>query len=149
MQPSPQSPNPPARRISPGLLDAVYDEGVERAAMATITISLPDPLKAFIDAQVAKGSFGSPSEYLQQLVQEARKREAYDDWLEERLLEGLNSPVSEMTAADWQELRDLALRSHGRRDLREPRDSQDCSSTTLCTLAKYRSDSGFLIRRPI
>jgi len=58
--------------------------------MTTITISLPDSLKAFIDAQLAAKSYGNVSEYFRSLLREAQVREQ-EERLETLLLEGLSS----------------------------------------------------------
>jgi antitoxin ParD1/3/4 len=56
--------------------------------MTTITISLPDSLKAFIDAQLATKGYGNVSEYFRSLLREAQAREQ-EERLETLLLEGL------------------------------------------------------------
>ena len=43
--------------------------------MTTITISLPDSLRAFVDDQVATKGFGNVSEYFRGLLREAQTRE--------------------------------------------------------------------------
>lgn len=72
--------------------------------MTTMNISLPDEMKAFIEAQMAQEGYASASEYLRTLIREAQKRLAKQE-LEAKLLEGLQSPASEMTDADWAALR--------------------------------------------
>lgn len=73
--------------------------------MATMNISLPDEMKAFIEAQIAKEGYASASEYLRALIRDAQKRQAKQE-LEAKLLEGLQSPAGEMTDADWSALRE-------------------------------------------
>ena len=58
--------------------------------MTTVTISLPDSLKAFIDAQIATKGYGNVSEYVRSLLREAQAKEA-EARLEALLLEGLAS----------------------------------------------------------
>ena len=72
--------------------------------MTTMNISLPDEMKAFIEAQMSQDGYASASEYLRTLVREAQKRKARQE-LEAKLLEGLQSPVSEMTDEDWKSMR--------------------------------------------
>lgn len=36
--------------------------------MSTMNISLPDPMKAFVDEQVAERGYGSSSEYVRDLI---------------------------------------------------------------------------------
>lgn len=42
--------------------------------MTNFQISLPESMKAFVDEQVAKGGYGSVSEYLQELIFQDRQR---------------------------------------------------------------------------
>lgn len=72
--------------------------------MTTMNISLPDEMKAFVEAQMSQDGYASASEYFRTLVREAQKRKARQE-LEAKLLEGLQGPVSEMTAEDWQSMR--------------------------------------------
>ena len=64
--------------------------------MTTMNISVPDEMKAFVEAQMAQEGYASASEYLRALIRDAQKRQAKQE-LEAKLLEGLQSPVSEMT----------------------------------------------------
>jgi len=56
--------------------------------MTTVTISLPESLKAFIDRQLATKGYGNVSEYFRSLLREAQQAEE-DARLEALLLEGL------------------------------------------------------------
>jgi antitoxin ParD1/3/4 len=56
--------------------------------MATLTISLPDSLKAFLDAQIATKGYGNVSEYFRSLLRAAQAKEE-EARLEALLLEGL------------------------------------------------------------
>ena len=58
--------------------------------MTTLTISLPDSLKAFIDAQLATKGYGNVSEFFRSLLREAQAREE-EARLEALLVEGLAS----------------------------------------------------------
>jgi antitoxin ParD1/3/4 len=58
--------------------------------MTTVTISLPDSLRAFVDAQVTSKGYGNVSEYFRTLLREAQAKDA-DARLETLLLEGLAS----------------------------------------------------------
>ena len=73
--------------------------------METMNISLPDPMKEFVEELVAGGDYSSASEYVRALIREDRKRREKER-LEALLLEGLNSgPATEMTPADWEQIR--------------------------------------------
>jgi antitoxin ParD1/3/4 len=58
--------------------------------MTTLTISLPESLKAFIDSQLATKGYGNVSEYVRSLLRDAQAKEE-DARLESLLLEGLAS----------------------------------------------------------
>ena len=72
--------------------------------MTTMNISLPESLKAFVDAQVSSGGYSSTSEYVRHLLRAEQKRQAKEA-LEMELLEGLTEPGEEVTREYWEELR--------------------------------------------
>jgi antitoxin ParD1/3/4 len=76
--------------------------------MDSMNISLPEPLKQFVDGQISTGRYSSASEYVRELIRADEKRKAEEE-LEAKLLEGLNSPESELTKADWKAIRSEAL----------------------------------------
>jgi antitoxin ParD1/3/4 len=55
--------------------------------MTSVRITLPEPLKAFVEAEVTQGGYGTPSEYIRSLLHEAQQRKAADA-LDAFLLEG-------------------------------------------------------------
>jgi antitoxin ParD1/3/4 len=76
--------------------------------MTSMNISLPEPLKLFVEEQVSSGGYSTASEYLRELIREAQRRKERQE-LEAKLLAGLQSPTSEMTADDWTALRERIL----------------------------------------
>jgi|BogFormECP12_OM1_1039635.scaffolds.fasta_scaffold45862_1 antitoxin ParD1/3/4 len=77
--------------------------------MTTMNISLPDEMKAFVEAQMATEGYASASEYLRALIREAQKRQAKQA-LEAKFREALESgPATPMTKEDWAALRREAL----------------------------------------
>ncbi|MGA2608530.1 MAG: type II toxin-antitoxin system ParD family antitoxin [Terriglobia bacterium] len=58
--------------------------------MTTVTISLPESLKAFLERQLASKGYGNVSEYFRTLLREAQAKEE-EARLEALLLEGLTS----------------------------------------------------------
>jgi antitoxin ParD1/3/4 len=58
-------------------------------AMTSLNISLPDPLKAYIEEQVATGDFGTPSEFVRSLIREDKERRR--DRLESNLIQALQT----------------------------------------------------------
>jgi antitoxin ParD1/3/4 len=79
-----------------------------------VNISLPDSLQEFILAQVAKGGYGSVSDYIGELV----RADHANTSLEAEVIKGLESgEPTPMTSADWSELRDrIRLSEPGRRN---------------------------------
>jgi antitoxin ParD1/3/4 len=82
--------------------------------METMNVSLPDPLRRFVDKQIASGRYSSASEYIRELIRFDEKRRAQER-LEGLLLEGLGSPAGEMAARDWSELKKTAAGKRGKR----------------------------------
>jgi antitoxin ParD1/3/4 len=70
--------------------------------MATMNISLPDDLKAFVDEQVAARAYGSASEFLRALIRDEAERQRFRSLI----LEGLGSRPSVEAGDDFfEELR--------------------------------------------
>lgn len=77
----------------------------ELDTVQTMNISLPDPLKQFIEEQVSAGGYSSTSEYMRELVRADQKRKARQE-LEEILLTALRSgEPTDVTPEMWEELR--------------------------------------------
>ncbi len=76
--------------------------------MQSMNISLPEPLKDFVDGQIASGRYSSASEYVRELIRDDEKRKA-EERLETLLLEGLNGEESKFTRQDFAEIRAEAL----------------------------------------
>jgi antitoxin ParD1/3/4 len=73
--------------------------------MTTLTISLPDSLKDFIEREVQTKGYGNVSEYVRGLLREAQRKEE-DDRLEALLLEGLTSgDEAPLNREFWHELK--------------------------------------------
>ncbi len=76
--------------------------------MQSMNISLPDPLKKFVDGQISTGRYSSVSEYVRELIRTDERRKA-EDLLEAKLLDGLSSAESALTPADWHAIRKEAI----------------------------------------
>lgn len=76
--------------------------------MQTMNISLPEPLKEFVDHQISEGRYSSVSEYVRELIREDEKRKA-EARLEALLLEGLETEETELTPQDFDSIRKQAL----------------------------------------
>jgi antitoxin ParD1/3/4 len=75
----------------------------------TVTISLPESLKEFVERQTATKGYGNASEYFRTLLRDARAKEE-DARLEALLLEGLASGEAiPLTRAFWSDLKTEAV----------------------------------------
>jgi antitoxin ParD1/3/4 len=73
--------------------------------MQTMNISLPDPMKQYVEKQVTVGDYSSASEYMRELVRADQKRNAREQ-LEQTLLESLlEGEAQEATPEFWSTLR--------------------------------------------
>jgi antitoxin ParD1/3/4 len=77
--------------------------------MDDIRISLSASTKAFIDAEVADGSYATVAECVDDLLLAGAKAKAQEK-LEALLLEGLEGEDIEWTDANWDELHDRIAR---------------------------------------
>lgn len=85
--------------------------------MATVNISMPDDMRLFVERQVSEAGFGTTSEYVRSLIREAQRR-VDDEALQRQLLEGLRGETLELTPADWQAIRNEALKRATKRKAR-------------------------------
>ncbi len=70
-----------------------------------MNISLPETLMAFIDKQVARGGYGSSSEYVRELIRRERDRQG----LRKLLIEGASTaPTAPVDEAYFSSLRKRA-----------------------------------------
>jgi len=73
--------------------------------MQTMNISLPDPMKEYVEEQVSAGGYSSASEYIRELVRTDQKAKTKDA-LEDVLIDALQSgDAIEITPQKWNELR--------------------------------------------
>jgi antitoxin ParD1/3/4 len=83
---------------------------------STMNISLPSPLKKWVERQVAKRGFGTADEFVIDMLrreQAHEAREKIDALLVEAIDSGESSP---MTEGDWEKIREAGRRRfHARR----------------------------------
>jgi antitoxin ParD1/3/4 len=70
----------------------------------TISISLPESMKKFVEEQAAQEGYGTVSEYLRAVIRDLQDRKTKKEELDAQLLEGLRSPTVRMTGKRWDEL---------------------------------------------
>jgi antitoxin ParD1/3/4 len=82
--------------------------------MTSLNISLPEPLKSYVEGQVASGDWGTPSEYIRELIRQDKERRLAN--LEQELLAAVKGPKIEVSL---REIRNkgliAALRERARR----------------------------------
>ncbi len=69
--------------------------------MTSLNVSLPKPLKTYVEAHVQRGGYSTPSEYVRALIRQEQRREEQAR-IEALLLEGVASgePI-EVNKAHW------------------------------------------------
>ena len=67
-------------------------------AMTSLNISLPQPLKQYVEGQVASGDWGTPSEYIRELIRQDKERRMYS--LEQELLAAVKAPTIELSLTE-------------------------------------------------
>jgi len=86
--------------------------------MTNINVSLPEPMREWVEAQIKAGRYGNLSEYVRDLIRRDQKREA-EERLEALLLEGLDSLDAgkgiEITPEFWEKKRQNLIRRHTER----------------------------------
>ncbi|MBI3461736.1 MAG: type II toxin-antitoxin system ParD family antitoxin [Planctomycetes bacterium] len=83
--------------------------------MRTLSISISEQMRKFVEAQAEEGGFDTAGDYIRALLRQAQQQKAKVR-VEALLLEGLNSgKPSEMTAQDWAEIRREVRARHTRR----------------------------------
>jgi antitoxin ParD1/3/4 len=86
--------------------------------MTTVTISLPESLKSFVDSQLATKGYGNVSEYFRSLLREAQAKEN-EARLEALLLEGLASRSIPVNEEFWSGVQDKTARILERHSVRK------------------------------
>jgi antitoxin ParD1/3/4 len=68
--------------------------------MATMNVSLPDPLKQFVDDEVREGGYASTSDYMRDLIRQ-RQRAKAEELLRRLIAEGMASGPAEPLEPDF------------------------------------------------
>ncbi len=66
--------------------------------MTSLNISLPEVLKAYVEGQVASGDWGTPSEYIRDLIRQDKERRMAN--LEQELLAAAEGPKIEVSISE-------------------------------------------------
>lgn len=65
--------------------------------MATMNVSLPDPMKDWVEAQARSGRYSNASDYVRDLIRRDQERAGKLAELQKLLTDGLESGVSDRT----------------------------------------------------
>jgi antitoxin ParD1/3/4 len=66
--------------------------------MTSLNISLPEALKQYVEGQVASGDWGTPSEYVRELIRQDKERRL--GHLEQELIAAAKGPKIEVSLAE-------------------------------------------------
>ena len=74
--------------------------------MATMNVSLPDLMKAWVEAQIKDGQYANVSDFIRDLIRRDREYKEKQERLREAIQIGLDSGVSERTADEiWNDVK--------------------------------------------
>ena len=65
--------------------------------MATMNVSLPDPMREWVETQIESGEYASSSDYVRDLIRQDQRKQKL---LQRALTEGVNSGQSPRTVED-------------------------------------------------
>ena len=68
--------------------------------MATMNVSLPDPMKDWVEAQARSGRYSNASDYVRDLIRRDQERAAKLAELQKLITEGIESGVSDRSVND-------------------------------------------------
>jgi antitoxin ParD1/3/4 len=67
-------------------------------AMTSLNISLPEPLKQYVEGQVSSGDWGTPSEYIRELIRQDKERRLHS--LEQDLIAAAKGSTIELSLTE-------------------------------------------------
>jgi antitoxin ParD1/3/4 len=68
--------------------------------VATMNVSLPDPMKDWVEAQARSGRYSNASDYVRDLIRRDQERAAKHDELQRLISEGIDSGISPRSMGD-------------------------------------------------
>ena len=66
--------------------------------MTSLNISLPEPLKDYVEGQIASGDWSTPSEYIRELIRQDKERRLHN--LEQDLIAAAKGPKIELSLVE-------------------------------------------------
>ena len=79
--------------------------------MATMNVSLPDPMKEWVEAQAQTGRYSNASDYVRDLIRRDQERVSKLAELQRLITEGLESGISDRSIGDVLEAARKQVRS--------------------------------------
>ena len=71
-----------------------------RIGMATMNVSLPEPMKDWVETQARSGCYSNASDYVRDLIRRDLERAAKQEEMQRLITEGLESGISVRSMAD-------------------------------------------------
>lgn len=68
--------------------------------MATMNVSLPDPMKDWVEDQTKTGRYGNASDYVRDLIRRDQEKQDWIARMRSAIQEGLDSGISDRSMAD-------------------------------------------------
>ncbi len=68
--------------------------------MATMNVSLPDPMKDWVEAQASTGRYSNASDYVRDLIRRDQERVGKVAHVQRLVTEGVESGISDQSMAD-------------------------------------------------
>jgi antitoxin ParD1/3/4 len=94
-----------------------HDKAGGTLPMATMNVSLPDPMKDWVEAQAKAGRYSNASDYVRDLIRRDQERADKLAALQSLITEGMESGISTLSAADLlktcRERAAVTARGHG------------------------------------
>src|SRR5207249_9049075 len=119
--------------------------------MTSLNISLPEVLKAYVEGQVATGDWGTPSEYIRELIRQDKERRMTN--LEQELLAAAKGPKIEVSISQIRKkglisaLRERARRARKNCGLLSVMQRLQIFWSSLMVQSSSRSESGATLGR--
>jgi antitoxin ParD1/3/4 len=72
----------------------------QEVPMATMNVSLPDPMKDWVEAQAQTGRYSNASDYVRDLIRRDQERADKLQELQKLITEGIDSGISDRSVGD-------------------------------------------------
>ena len=76
-----------------------------------MNVTLPTELESYIEQSVKSGAFASASEFVEAAARRQMQEEA---WFEQKVMEGLEGPVTPLTREDLDSVRNIVRQARAR-----------------------------------